>query len=485
MSWAKMTALRASAETALKDATLTQSVCDALAAQLADAISALEPAPAPVVVDTAQLQQVVSSAQALAEADYTPASWGKLSGAVAAANAVLADGSATQTIVDAQAQLVQAAIDALQPASQPDPDPEPAPADTTALNDVVSRALALGEAEYSPETWANLQSAVAVAQAVLADTTATQDAVDAQAQAVQAAIDALQPATPVVTPDEGAADGTEQPGEGTDTAEDIEQAGDGIVNDGLEPGETPESVRAADEAAEGGQTGEAQAAEADAQSDSVDSAEKTEQLAEYLGVLYLSAYHQAATEDAGTYEAWQQALAAGAQNDGSVVNAADPTSWGAFAGALIGEAGDTNRFASFFDAASALDRNNLGDLGIQKNDDGSYTIVSDKAAALIGGIVGGQCYDTGFAWATNVVRSEDGGSYTVWPQYGVTVEAQFANVTDNGDGSYTYTVKHTVRQEGAEDAVTYARFTVVPWGTSPFGLAISDVTVDDSLADHF
>ena len=492
-SWAKMVAARSAAEAVQQDATLTQTVCDALTAQLNDAISALEPAAAPVQVDTAALQQAVCDAQALAEADYTPASWGKLNGAVAAASAVLADSSATQTIVDAQAQLVRSAIDALQPAS--DPQPEPAQADTTALVDVVNKALALGEAEYSPETWANLQTAVSAAQAVLADTSATQDAVDVQAQAVQAAIDALQPATPVVTPDEStggdvSGDGTEQPGPATDTAEDILQAEDGIVKDGLEPGETPENVNQADQA-EGEQAGAqseqpaADAADQAAQPDSVDQAAKTEQLAEYLGVLYLSAQYQASTEDAGTYQAWQQAVAAGTQDDGSVTNAADPVAWGAFAGALIGQVGNADRFASFFDASSALDRNNLADLGIQKNDDGSYTIAADKAAALIGGIVGGECSDTGYAWATNVVRSEDGASYTAWPQYGVTVEAEFADVISNADGSCTYTVKHTVKQEGAEDAVTYGTFTVVPWESSPFGLAISEVNVDESLADRF
>ncbi len=479
-SWAKMVAARSAAEAVQQDATLTQTVCDSLTAQLNDAINALEPAAAPVQVDTTALQQAVSDAQALAEADYTPASWGKLNGAVAAASAVLADGSATQTIVDAQAQLVRSAIDALQPASDPQPTPEQA--DTTALVDVVNKALALGEAEYSPETWANLQTAVSAAQAVLADTSATQDAVDAQAQAVQAAIDALQPATPVVTPDEPAGgdasgdgtDGTEQPGQVTDTAEDILQAEDGIVKDGLEPGETPESVQ---QAAEGEQADQAAA--------QTDTAEATEQLAEYLGVLYLSAQYQAANEDAGTYQAWQQAVAAGTQDDGSYSNAADPVAWGAFAGALIGQVGNTDRFASFFDEAGALDRNNLADLGIQKNDDGFYTIAADKAAALIGGIVGEQCSDIGYAWATNVVRSEDGASYTVWPQYGVSVKAEFADVTGNDDGSYTYTVKLTVSQEGAEDAVTYGTFTVVPWESSPFGLAISEVNVDESLADRF
>ncbi len=474
-SWAKMVAARSAAEAVQQDATLTQTVCDALAAQLNDAINALEPAAAPVTVDTTALQQAVSDAQALSEADYTPASWGKLSGAVAAASAVLADGSATQTIVDAQAQLVRSAIDALQPVSDPQPTPEQA--DTTALVDVVNKALALDEAQYSPETWANLQSAVAAAQGVLADTTATQDAVDAQTQAVQAAIDALQPATPEVTPDD--------PSQGGDTAEDIDQGGEGIAKDGLEPGETPENVDQASEPATQSEQPAADAADQADQSGAVDQAAKTEQLAEYLGVLYLSAQYQASTEDPDTYQAWQQALIDGTQNDGSVTNAADPVAWGAFAGALIGQAGNADRFASFFDAASALDRNNLADLGIQKNDDGSYTIPADKAAALIAGLAGGECYDTGYAWATNVVRSEDGSSYTVWPQYGVSVQAEFAGVTDNGDGSYTYAVKLTVKQDGAEDVVTYGKFTVVSWESSPFGLAISDVTVDESLADQF
>ena len=487
-SWAKMVAARSAAEAVLQDATLTQTVCDSLTTQLTDAIAALEPAPEPVVVDTTALEQAVANAQVLVEADYTPATWGKLSGAVAAANAVLADASATQSVVDAQARLVQDATDALQPAEQPEPTPTPAPADTAALTDVVNKALALGEAEYTPESWTNLQAAIASAQAVLADASATQEAVDAQVQAVQSAIDALQPATPVVTPDEpstdgdAAADGSgDQADQGTadqGTAGDATQGGDGLAKDGLEPGETPEGANQATDAAE---QPEAQAADAGQAAQ----AEKTQQLAEYLGVLYLSAQYQASTEDPGVYQAWQQALLDGTQNDGTVANAADPVVWAAFAGALIGQVGDTGRFASFFDAATALDRDNLVDLGIQKNDDGSYTVPADKAAALVGGIVGATCTDVSYAWASNVARSEDGSAYTVWPQGGIAVEAKFADVAANDDGSYTYTVKRTVRQEGAEDVVTYGKFSVVPWETSPFGLAISEVTVDDALAERF
>ena len=71
-------------------------------------------------------------------------------------------------------------------------EPEPETADKTALNEQIAIALALNADRYTAETWANVEAALAAAQAVAADDAATQEAVDAAAEALAAAIAALE-----------------------------------------------------------------------------------------------------------------------------------------------------------------------------------------------------------------------------------------------------------------------------------------------------
>ena len=64
--------------------------------------------------------------------------------------------------------------------------------DKTELEKAVLEAQGLNAEDYTAETWADLEEALAAAEAVLADPTPTQEEVDAAAAALRAAMDALE-----------------------------------------------------------------------------------------------------------------------------------------------------------------------------------------------------------------------------------------------------------------------------------------------------
>lgn len=68
----------------------------------------------------------------------------------------------------------------------------PADVDKLALLKTIWQAQALDEEDYTAESWADLEEALAAAEAVYADPAATQEEVDAATAALQAAIDALE-----------------------------------------------------------------------------------------------------------------------------------------------------------------------------------------------------------------------------------------------------------------------------------------------------
>ena len=72
-------------------------------------------------------------------------------------------------------------------------EPAPGGAVKTELETAVAEAQALNEADYTEESWAALQTALADAENVLADNDATQDKVDAAKEALEAAVAALIP----------------------------------------------------------------------------------------------------------------------------------------------------------------------------------------------------------------------------------------------------------------------------------------------------
>ncbi|HIY28583.1 MAG TPA: FIVAR domain-containing protein, partial [Firmicutes bacterium] len=71
---------------------------------------------------------------------------------------------------------------------------EPIPVDKEALQNAVNDAAKLVEADYTPDTWAALEEALANANTVLADEEATQEAVDSALSALEAAVIGLEPA---------------------------------------------------------------------------------------------------------------------------------------------------------------------------------------------------------------------------------------------------------------------------------------------------
>ena len=71
---------------------------------------------------------------------------------------------------------------------------EPTPADKEALQKAVNDAAKLAEEDYTPDTWAALEEALANANAVLADEEASQEAVDNALSALEAAVIGLEPA---------------------------------------------------------------------------------------------------------------------------------------------------------------------------------------------------------------------------------------------------------------------------------------------------
>ena len=141
----------------------------------------------PIPVDKEALQNAVNDAAKLVEADYTPDTWAALEEALAAANTVLADEEATQEAVDSALSALEAAVEGLEPAA-------PTPADKEALQNAVNDAAKLAEEDYTPDTWAALEEALAQANAVLADEEATQEAVDSALSALEAAVIGLEPA---------------------------------------------------------------------------------------------------------------------------------------------------------------------------------------------------------------------------------------------------------------------------------------------------
>ena len=180
-SYAAMTAALRTAQTVLADETATQEAVDAAADALTAALNAL------VVqiqtVDRTALRAAVVSGAAIEGSNYTPESYAAMTAAFSTAQTVLADETATQEAVDAAADALTAALNALVVQIQT--------VDRTALRAAVVSGAAIEGSNYTPESYAAMTAAFSTAQAVLADETATQEAVDAAADALTAAINSL------------------------------------------------------------------------------------------------------------------------------------------------------------------------------------------------------------------------------------------------------------------------------------------------------
>ena len=134
-------------------------------------------------LDTTELEKAILEAEGLYESNYTPKSYDALESALEDAKAVLADPAATQSEVDAAAEALNAAIDALELKKS---------VDTSALEKAVAKAEALNKDDYTSESYAAVEKALEEAKAVLADSDATQAEIDQAADALNSAMNALE-----------------------------------------------------------------------------------------------------------------------------------------------------------------------------------------------------------------------------------------------------------------------------------------------------
>ncbi|WP_176706228.1 S-layer homology domain-containing protein [Paenibacillus hemerocallicola] len=153
----------------------------ATAVELGQALAKLEAARG-TLVDLSQLRakEAAIVGENLQAGQYTADSWQALQQALTNARAVLSNPNATQAEVDAAKAELEAARAALVPG-----------ADKTALLARANEVKGFTEANYTPESWAALQQAMSVADAVLNDPNATQAEVDAAKAALEAAIAGL------------------------------------------------------------------------------------------------------------------------------------------------------------------------------------------------------------------------------------------------------------------------------------------------------
>lgn len=137
--------------------------------------------PEPTPVDKDALNTLIAAAAELTETNYTTASWAPFAEALANAQTVSANESATQDDVNNAAAALQAAQTALVER-----------VDNTELVNIIAEAANYAEEDYLPETWADFAQALAEAQAVADNRDATADEIDAAAVKLAEAILALE-----------------------------------------------------------------------------------------------------------------------------------------------------------------------------------------------------------------------------------------------------------------------------------------------------
>lgn len=154
---------------------------EATAEEIADATDALQSAMGDLVLraDFTLLQEEVDLAATLDEDDYAGDSWDAYQDELAEANAVLADLNATQAEVDAALDELTQMREAL--------------VSLVALRSAVDaeNAFVRTESDYTPDSWADLQVAIADAESIINDPKSTQVDVDAARAALLDAVDAL------------------------------------------------------------------------------------------------------------------------------------------------------------------------------------------------------------------------------------------------------------------------------------------------------
>ncbi|KAB8292052.1 FIVAR domain-containing protein [Bifidobacterium avesanii] len=140
--------------------------------------------PAPEPADKAALNAAIEAAGKLVESDYTAESWKVFASALSEARTVADDEVAGQAAVDAAVSALKTAQDAL---AKAEPEPTPEPTDKSVLQAAVDAAAKFDAASYTEASWQAFAVALDSARVVLADSAASQDAVNG---AVAALLDA-------------------------------------------------------------------------------------------------------------------------------------------------------------------------------------------------------------------------------------------------------------------------------------------------------
>lgn len=152
---------------------------------------------APAAPDKSELEKAVLAAEGLKEEDYTAETWAALEEVLEHAKAVLADPAATQEEIDAAAEALWEAIEALELAETGSGD-----VDKSQLKKAIALAEGLKKGNYTEASWKALEKALKSAKEVYEDADATQKEVDAATAALKAAIDGLKLDKPAKTGDD-------------------------------------------------------------------------------------------------------------------------------------------------------------------------------------------------------------------------------------------------------------------------------------------
>lgn len=169
-SWAAMQAALTAAESVAANADATQSQIDAATYELSEALRKLEEKK---TVNKNALNVAIDRAKERNENDYTAESWAVLKKALKTAQTLADKEDATQEEVNAAAVALR---DALEKLVRKDGTKDPT--DKTGLLAAIDRAGERNEADYTPESWAAMQTALTAAQAMAENADATQAQVD-------------------------------------------------------------------------------------------------------------------------------------------------------------------------------------------------------------------------------------------------------------------------------------------------------------------
>ena len=149
-----------------------------------------------LIATPSSLNEAIAEAESRIRENYTSASWTNLYNALRTARTVRDNERATQVQIDATADTLWAAIDALAPAPVI---PEPG-VDRTALIAAITESDSRTQSNYTVASWTALHNALRTATTVRDNPNATQAQIDATERALRAALDGLVPVPVIPAP---------------------------------------------------------------------------------------------------------------------------------------------------------------------------------------------------------------------------------------------------------------------------------------------